>query len=73
MDKNTPLAVKVKVIDMIMDRTDGKATQQIDMVADVSDRNRVDEIKGKLDNLTLEEREQYLELCEKMTEGVENG
>lgn len=62
-DKNSSLQVRLKAIDMVLDRTDGKATQQIDMVADVQTQ------KGlgiDISKLTAEEKAQMEKMLDKV-------
>lgn len=66
-DKSMPPQVRLKAIEMMMERIGGRPLQEIEMTADVSSTitGRTGDIKASLDKLTPEEREMYFELCGK--------
>lgn len=66
MDKNNATAVRLKAIETILDRTEGKATQQIDMVADVSDSSKG--LGIDISKLSTEEKAQLEKMLEKVAE-----
>lgn len=71
MDKNNNASVRLTAFNTALDRAYGKPLQPVDMSANVSGPNIIQNIKDDLDRLTPEERDEYLELSEKLSE--ENG
>lgn len=59
--------VRANCIEKIMKFIDGDFVQHVDMNANVSS-NVIEEVKDKLDKLSPEDRENYLDLCEKISE-----
>ena len=69
-DKAMPAQVRLKAIEMMMERIGGKPLQEIEMSADISStiNDRTKDIKKELDKLSKEEREMYMELCDKVND-----
>ena len=69
-DPKTPVQVKAKILGDLMGYLYTKPTQQIEMIADVAQtiKDNSKEIKDNLDKLTPEQREMYMELCDKVNE-----
>lgn len=63
--------VRASCQEKIMKFIDGDFVKKVDMTANVSGVNVLENIKDSLDRLSPEERESYLELCEKMNEESE--
>lgn len=69
-DPKTPVQVRAKILGDLLGYLYTKPTQQIEMIADVEQtiRNNTADIKDNLDKLTPEQREAYMELCEKVND-----
>jgi hypothetical protein len=67
MDKTNNAGVRLTAFNTALDRAYGKPLQEIDMQSTVI-KNDCGQIKADLDKLSVEEREEYIELCEKMNE-----
>lgn len=69
-DPKTPVQVKAKILGDLMGYLYTKPTQQIEMIADVAQtiKDNTADIKANLDRLTPEQREMYLELCDKVND-----
>lgn len=67
-DPKTPVQVRAKIAGDLMGYLYKKPSQEVEMIADVSQtiNDRSKEIKSALDKLTPEERDMYIELCEKV-------
>ena len=52
---------------------DGDFVQRVDMDANVSGVNVIEDVKDRLDKLSPEERDDYLSLCEKINNGEADG
>lgn len=65
-----PPQVRLQALKEIFDRTDGKPVQAVEMSADIEStvRNSTNQLKENIDKLTPEERDLYLELCDKVNE-----
>ena len=69
MDKTNNANVRLTAFNTALDRAYGKPLQEVDMNATTTVHNdRAGEIKANLDKLSPEEREMYIELCEKINE-----
>ena len=69
-DPKTPVQVRAKILGDLLGYLYTKPTQQIEMIADVEQtiRDNTADIKDNLDKLTPEQREAYMELCEKVND-----
>lgn len=70
-NKTYPPQVRLQAIKEIYDRTDGKPAQSVQLEADVEQtvRDGTKGLKDSLDRLTPEQREMYLDLCDKVNDG----
>ena len=69
MDSRNNANVRLTAFNTALDRAYGKPLQEIEMETTATIQNdRAGEIKANLDKLSAEEREQYIELCEKVNE-----
>lgn len=70
-NKTYPPQVRLQAIKEIYDRTDGKPAQSVQLEADVEQtvRDGTKGLKDSLDKLTPEQREMYLDLCDKVNDG----
>ena len=64
-DKNNAAKIRLDAINTIMNRLDGKPMQAVEMTSEIETAKKNNE-QLNLDNLTLEEREEFLDLCEKI-------
>ena len=62
--------VRASCMEKIMKFIDGDFVQHVDMAANVKGVNVIENVKDALDKLSPEERENYLDMCDKMN--VEN-
>lgn len=69
-DKKTPVQVRARIAEDLMGYIYKKPAQDLEMIADVSSTisERTHDIKKALDKLTPEEREAYMELCDKVND-----
>lgn len=68
-DKKNPVQVRAKVAETLMTYLYSKPAQEIEMSAETTVHNdKTPNIKESLDKLSPEERELYLDLCDKVNE-----
>jgi len=69
-DPKTPVQVRARIAEDLMQYIYKKPAQDLEMIADVSStiNDRTRDIKKELDKLTPEERETYMELCGKVND-----
>lgn len=64
MDKNNNANVRLSAMNMILDRAYGKPIQTVEQTTTIQ-KDRTYDIKASLEKLTPDERDTYIELCEK--------
>lgn len=69
-DENTPIQVRAKIAESLLPYLFSKPAQEVEVSADVQSTvtDRSKPLKEMVDKLTPEEREMYLELCEKVND-----
>lgn len=67
-NRNNPPHVRLSALNMMMERMEGKAAQTITASVDTTVLDKTKIIKEDLDKLSPEDRELYLELCERQND-----
>lgn len=68
MDVKNNASVRLTAFNTALDRAYGKPLQTVDMSANVSGSSIIQNVKDSLDKLSPEEREEFLDLSEKLTD-----
>lgn len=73
-NKKYPVQIRLKALELITERIDGKARQNVSVEGEVKTTKQTpfDVISENLDKLSPDERDMYFELCEKMNDSVSN-
>ena len=72
-DPKTPIQIRAKVAGDLLGYLYTKPTQSIELSGDIEQTVTDNSVKNKLDKLTPEQREAYLELCESVNNTKEEG
>lgn len=67
-NRNNPPHVRLAALNMMMERIEGKPAQTITADVETTVRSQTENIKKKIEKLSPEDRELYLELCEKQND-----